>query len=546
MLSPANSYDQLLSDFRWDIPQRYNIGFDVCDLWALREPNRTAIIDLTSDERVDVTFKELKALSDQLATYLKALGIERGDRVGVYRTQSLWTAVAHIAIWKIGAISVPLFRLFGEEALKSRLLDSAAKAVITDEDGLEVLFSIHQSLPDLKEVMTVDGMQHPEVDNFIIADTAPHDPAVLIYTSGTTGPPKGALHGHQILLGHLPGVEMSHDLFPQKNDVIWTPADWAWIGGLFDVLMPGLHHGVPVVASKLGKFNTAACVDIIDRANVTNVFFPPTALKVLKADNAKLQGLRSVASGGEPLGVEMLNWGKEALGVTINEFYGQTECNMVVSSCGVLFDPLPGAMGQPVPGHEVAVIDEDGCLTSDEGDIAVKSDTPVMMLEYWNNPEATAAKFRTDPEGNKWLLTGDRGVLNQDMIRFVGRDDDVINSSGYRIGPAEIEDCLLMHSSVASVGVIGKPDQQRTEIVKAYIVLKHGCEPSDALIKSLQDHVKTRLAKHEYPREIEFLEELPMTVTGKIIRKELKSMAIDELANANHKNPASKPISENV
>lgn len=530
MLPAAQTYEQLVDDFRWNIPARYNMAFDVCDKWAISEPERTAIIDLTTKNRRDVSFGELKTLSDQLAEHLYSLGIERGDRVGVYRTQSVWTAAAHIAIWKLGAISIPLFKLFGEEALKSRLKDSGAKAVVTDKEGLQVLSSIQQAIPDLTELMDVDLMIFPEVEDFKIADTSPDDPAVLIYTSGTTGPPKGALHGHRILLGHLPGVEMSHDLFPQENDVIWTPADWAWIGGLFDVLMPGLYHGVPVVASRLDKFSPDKCVDVVKRGNVKNIFFPPTALKMLKAENAKIEGLRTVASGGEPLGGETLHWGKKALGVVINEFYGQTECNMVVSSCGSLFDTVPNTMGRPVPGHEVSVIDQQGRPTDEEGDIAVKRGTPVMMLEYWNNPKATKAKFKSDNDGNEWLLTGDRGIITDNAIQFVGRNDDVITSSGYRIGPAEIEDCLLMHPSVALVGVVGKPDPERTEIVKAYIVVADGYEANNDLRENLQDHVKKRLAKYEYPREIEFLTELPMTVTGKIIRKELKNMAIKELA----------------
>ncbi|MGB7287451.1 MAG: AMP-binding protein [Salaquimonas sp.] len=530
MLPSAQTYEELAERFAWDIPDNYNMGVDVCDKWAYGDPDRLAIIDLTGDDRKDFSFSQLKEHSDKLATYLMARGVAFGDRVGVYRSQSAWTAIAHIAIWKIGAISIPLFKLFGEEALKMRLIDSGAKAVITDEESVEAIFNLNDDLPDLMEVLVVDRFTHPDITDFHPVKTTADVPAVLIYTSGTTGPPKGALHGHRILLGHLPGVEMSHDLFPHENDVLWTPADWAWIGGLFDVLMPGLHHGVPVVASRMEKFSSAQCRDIMEKAGVTNVFFPPTALKMLKADDVTIKGLRTVASGGEPLGAEMLKWGKEALGVTINEFYGQTECNMVVSSCAKLFAPKPGAMGKPVPGHDVRVLNGDGEPTEGEGDIAVKVGTPVMMLEYWNNPVATRDKFRMDKSGTKWLITGDRGIMDGNSIRFIGRDDDVITSAGYRIGPAEIEDCLLKHPSVAAAGVIGKPDAQRTEIVKAYIVLRVGFEPNPTLEQELQEYVKTRLAKYEYPREIEFLEALPMTVTGKIIRRELKRRAIEELA----------------
>ena len=285
--------------------------------------------------------------------------------------------------------------------------------------------------------------------------------------------------------------------------------------------MPGLALGVPVVASRMPKFSPEGCQRIVDTADVRNVFFPPTALRMLKAGGFAVTGLRSVASGGEPLGAEMLAWGQDALGVTINEFYGQTECNMVVSSCASQFDPQPGCMGRAVPGFHVDIIDDAGHKTREEGDIAIRSGAPSMMLKYWNRPEETAAKFRGD-----WLLTGDRGVREGDFIRFVGREDDVITSSGYRIGPSEIEDCLMTHPGVATVGVVGKPDALRTELVKAYVVLKGNASTT---ARDLQNHVKGRLATYSYPREIEFVSQLPMTVTGKVIRKELKARAMAEL-----------------
>jgi acetyl-CoA synthetase len=317
---------------------------------------------------------------------------------------------------------------------------------------------------------------------------------------------------------------MSHDFLPQTGDCLWTPADWAWIGGLLDVLMPGLHHGVPVVASRMQKFSAEGCRNIIQLGGVRNVFFPPTSLKMLMEEDTGIFGLRSVASGGEPLGAELLSWGKSALGLTINEFYGQTECNMVVSSCSALFDPKDGCAGYPVPGHDVAVINDEGQPTTNEGDIAVRHGTPVMMLHYWENPTATREKFRGD-----WLLTGDRGILDDGFIRFVGREDDVITSAGYRIGPSSIENCLLGHVAVAGAAVVGKPDPTRTEIVKAYIKLCDGFVESAELVKALQSHVAENLAAHEYPREITFVDEFPMTVTGKIIRKDLKARACAEV-----------------
>ncbi|MEL6621144.1 MAG: AMP-binding protein [Pseudomonadota bacterium] len=472
---------------------------------------KVAIIDLSGDARRDVTYGDLSAMTDGLARGLLQQ-VQPGDRVGVLLSQSPWCAAAHLAIWKIGAISVPLFKLFKQDALASRIGDSGLTLVLTDAEGAA-------TVGDLVDTWLVDqvGVQGDPVP---FADVDPETPAVLIYTSGTTGKPKGALNGHRVLDGHIPGVALSHDDLGQPGDVLWTPADWAWIGGLFDVLMPGLALGVPVVAARMTRFDVEACIKIIDEASVKNIFFPPTALRMLKAAEARIDGLRSVASGGEPLGAEMLDWGRQALGVTINEFYGQTECNMVVSSCAARFAPRPGCMGKPVPGFDVAVIAADGNITEDEGDIAVRRGAPSMMLEYWRNPQATADKFR-----GEWMLTGDRGQQDGDFIRFVGREDDVITSSGYRIGPAEIEDCLLTHPAVATCGVVGKPDALRTEIVKAYVVPKPGAEVT---VHALQDHVKERLASYSYPREIAFVEALPMTVTGKVIRKELKARAAAE------------------
>ncbi|WP_170374591.1 AMP-binding protein [Ruegeria atlantica] len=490
----------------WDIPDQLNMARQ-----CLAHPrDNVAIVDLTDGYRETVTFGQLTRMTDGIARELHQQ-VQPGDRVGVLLSQSPWCAAAHLAIWKLGAISVPLFKLFKRDALASRVGDAGARLVLTDAEGAALL-------GDLAHPVLVEHVA-PSDDPFPCSDTGPEHPAVLIYTSGTTGSPKGALHGHRVLTGHLPGVSISHN-YLREGDCLWTPADWAWIGGLFDVLMPGLALGIPVVAARLEKFTPEACVDVIARGGVRNLFFPPTALRMLKAAEQAIPGLRSVASGGEPLGAEMLAWGQQAFGLTINEFYGQTECNMVVSSCSEDFPVQPGCIGKPVPGHEVAVIDEDGNPIDEEGDVAIRRGSASMLLEYWNRPEATAEKFRGD-----WLITGDRGVWEGEYLRFVGRDDDVITSAGYRIGPAEIEDCLLTHPAVATVGVVGKPDPLRTEIVKAYVVLKPGAEASGS---ELQDWVKARLAQYSYPREVAFLEELPMTVTGKVIRKELKVRAAAE------------------
>ncbi|WP_296765013.1 AMP-binding protein [Sediminimonas sp.] len=516
MLSPAQAMETLRARVAAPLPARLNMATQVCDDWAARAPDRTAIIDLTGGERQVLGYAGLRRMADGLARDLAARGVTVGDRVGVLRSQGAWCAAAHIAIWKIGAISIPLFKLFMHDALASRVHDAQAALVVTDADGVELLAGI-DTQPLVPEALHLDDAPLPAVA------TAPDDPAVLIYTSGTTGAPKGALHGHRVLTGHLPGVEISHDFLGQEADCLWTPADWAWIGGLFDVLMPGLALGVPVVAARMDKFSPEECKRIVKQGAVRNIFFPPTALRMLKAADARVSGLRSVASGGEPLGAEMLDWGRQAFGLTINEFYGQTECNMVASSCAALFAPRPGCIGRAVPGFDIGVIDAGGAPAQGEGDVAIRRGARSMMLEYWNRPEATAEKFRGD-----WMLTGDRGVWEGDFLRFIGREDDVISSAGYRIGPAEIEDCLLRHPAVATVGVVGKPDPLRGEIVKAYVVLKPDAPGTDETRAALTDFVKEHLARYSYPREIEFLDNLPMTVTGKVIRKELKRRAAAE------------------
>jgi acetyl-CoA synthetase len=537
MLPAASTYEELRARFRWDVPEFYNIGVDVCDRWAVSEPDRVALIHAHDGGDRHVTYGDLRALSNRTANMLILHGVGRGDRVGILLPQSPETAYAHIAAYKLGAIAIPLFTLFGAEALAHRLGDSGAAAVITDRDGAAKLAAIRDALPDLRVVLTVDGA-HPGTLDFhaLIAGHSPEfepartradDPALIIYTSGTTGMPKGALHAHRVLLGHLPGVEMSHDFLPQPGDRIWTPADWAWIGGLLDVLMPALHHGVPIIAKRFEKFTGEAAFELIRRYGIRNAFLPPTALKLMRAASDPAKGrqvaMRSVASGGETLGAELLDWGRQVLGVTINEFYGQTECNMIVSSCASVMEATPGVMGQPVPGHELEVIGADGqpVAKGEIGMIAVRRPDPVMFLGYWGNEAATRAKFIGD-----WLVTGDQGAREPDgRIRFVGRDDDVINSAGYRIGPGEIEDCLMRHPAVEMAAAVGKPDALRGEIVKAFVVLKAGFAGTDDLRRALAEHVKSRLAAHEYPREIEFLDALPMTTTGKIIRRQLRDRA---------------------
>ena len=530
-------------NFKWEIPDFFNIGVACCDVHAVRTPDKTALIyENDSGKVIKYSFGDILKQSNKFANVLKEIGLIKGDRFAIFLSQQVETLISHLAGYKSGLVNVPLFTLFGPDALLYRLQNSEAKAIIVNSNDVDKILSIKENLLDLKKIIVVgknrndkyllnynDAMEKSSED-FEFVNTKSDDPALIIYTSGTTGPPKGALHAHRTLIGHLPGVELPHNFFPQKGDLFWTPADWAWIGGLYDVLFPGLHYGVPVVACRMRKFEAEKALHFMAKHQIRNVFMPPTALKILrnvKDIRKKFNiNLRSIASGGESLGEEILNWGKEELSLEINEFYGQTEANLLVTNCSKLYPIKPGSMGKAVPGHIVKVVNESGELLppGTEGEIAVKRPDPVMFLEYWKNIEATEKKFVGD-----WMLTGDMGKIDEEgYFWFSGRSDDVITSAGYRMGPLEIEDCLLKHPAVSIAAVIGKPDKIRGEIVKAFIILKDGIERSEELSQNLQSFVKERLAVHEYPREIEFVNSLPMTVTGKIIRKELRQREMEK------------------
>lgn len=538
LLPDARDYEALYAGFRWSVPEFYNIAIDVCDQWAAAEPDRIAIVHKRGNGDVErLTFGDLKARSDAFAHALTRLGLGRGDRIGLLLPQTPETAIAHIAAFKLGAISMPLASLFGPDALKYRLSSSGARIVVTNAPGLEKIREIQAALPGLEHVVCIEGadgdalgfaeLSAENAAPFEPVPTRADDPALMMFTSGTTGPPKGALHAHRVILGHMPGVEMMHEFLPREGDVLWTPADWAWAGGLLDIMLPALRAGVPVVAYDFRKFDPEEAFALMGEFGVRNSFIPPTALKMLRSVDDPVRRfdlkLRTIGSGGESLGRETLEWGQDVLGLTINEFYGQTECNLVLSACGAIGVAKPGAIGRPVPGHRVAVIDEEGreVPPGTDGQIAVHRPDPVMFLEYWDNEHATRDKFIGD-----WLLTGDQGVMDgEGYFSFVGRDDDVITSSGYRIGPGEIEDCLLAHPSVRLAAAVGKPDPERTEIVKAFIVLANGVQATQALEDELRTHVRNRLSAHEYPREFAFVDEMPLTTTGKIIRRLLRERA---------------------
>ena len=534
----GTTYEALCRNFKWEIPRYYNIGVDVCDKWA-GDKARLALIYVDphgGEQRY--TFRDLRDTSNQLANALKANAIKPADRVGILLSQRPETLISHIAVYKLGAIAVQLLTLFGPDALEFRLQDSRAKAVITDKDNISKIFEIKAHLHGLKLIIVVDaGQQEGVLDfwkcvqqgnrSFTPARTKPDDPALIIYTSGTTGQPKGTLHGHRLLLGILPGFEFYHNLFPRKNDLMWTPLDWAYIGGSYDALFPTLHHGYPILAYRPRKFDPEKAFYMMAKHRVKNLMIVPTALRMMMhavkrpRERYDLQ-LRSITAGGETLGETLCDWTREYLGVEINEQYGQTECDLVVGFCSEVMNTVPGAIGRAVPGHVVEIIDEAGRVVEpgELGEIAVKCPDPVIFLEYWQNPQATTDKFIGD-----WLRTGDYGRKDENgHFWFGGRQDDIIESGGFRIGPGEVEACLMKHRAVALVGVIGVPDPVRGEIVKAFILPKTGVSPNKALETSIKEHVKNRLEAHAYPREVVFVSEMPMTKTGKILKHELRRM----------------------
>ena len=538
MLTRGRTYEDMQRRFAWRIPEFFNIGTACSDARA-DGSGRPALVFEEADGKVaTLSFDELARASNRFANLLRHHGVGRGERVGILLPQCPETAIAHLGTYKAGAIALPLYIQVGPEALEHRLADSGAGLIVTDLENRPKIEAIRASLPALRRIVVIGGGGHLDFaaemakasDRFEAVETRADDPAVIIYTSGTTGKPKGALHAHRVLLGHLPGVQLPQEFFPQQGDLFWTPADWAWIGGLLDVLLPSLFCGVPVLASRAKKFDPEAAFALIARHGVRNAFLPPTALKLMRqVENPRRFGyaMRSIGSGGETLGADMLTWSEETFGFPVNEFYGQTEANLLVANCASLFPIKPGSMGRAVPGHRVAVISPEGAElpAGEQGLIAVARPDPVMMLGYWNLPEATAQKFVGD-----WLVTGDTGARDEDgHFWFQGRDDDIISSGSYRIGPGDIEDCVIRHPAVLMVAVIGVPDAVRTEIVKAFVVLKPGQAGSPALAAEIQAFVRERLAAYQYPREVEFVEALPLTATGKIRRKDLREMEIKRL-----------------
>lgn len=553
---PPTAYETLHSTFRWKVPRHFNIADVCCGRWARETPEALAIVyEHENGQTLRCSYASLQAQANRLSHALQRLGVAPGDRVAIVMPQRIETAVAHIAIYQVGAVAMPLSMLFGPEALAYRLQHSEARLALVDESAIDNLLAARAECPGLQTVVAVGAAQGQgdadwssllarEPAGFQPVVTQADDAAVLIYTSGTTGPPKGALIPHRALIGNLSGFVCTQNWFPQRGDVFWSPADWAWTGGLMDALLPTLYFGHPIVAYQ-GRFAPEKAFELMARHGVTNTFLFPTALKaMMKAVPAPREHyalkLRAVMSAGEAVGDAVFDYCRERLGVTVNEMFGQTEINYVVGNCGQYVDTTgtphpawaqrPGSMGRPFPGHRVAVIDDEGreCPRGTPGDVAVHrrdvhgQPDPIFFLGYWRNDDATRAKFTGDPQ-DSWCRTGDTAVMDDDgYLWYQGRSDDVFKAAGYRIGPSEIENCLVRHPAVANAAVVPKPDRERGAVVKAYVVLAAGHSGTPELVEALQQHVRGRLAPYEYPKEIEFIEALPMTTTGKVQRKVLR------------------------
>ncbi len=545
----ADDFDALVEEFSWSVPEYFNIADAVCDRHSGSDIAAESVaiytVSATGSERY--TYRQLHELANQLANLLETLGVQRGDRVAIVLPQCVETAIGHIAAHKIAAVSLPLSVLFGVEALQHRLGDSSARIVITDSLHADRIRSLSASLPALEHIVVTDALKSADYDatqsaglnlidlwpalaaqsnNFETVRTRANDPACLIYTSGTTGPPKGALIAHRSMIGNLTGFELSLNLFPQPDDVFFTPADWAWTGGLFDGLLPTLFYGMPVLGHDYRKFDPVRFLELLQEYRVTCGFFPPTALKMVRTV-PDIKGrfdlrLRAIMSAGEMLGEELLLWAEDELGVVINEMYGQTEQNYMVGNCAAIMPPKPGSMGKAYPGHRLEVMLSDGSFasTGETGEFVAHREDAVHFLGYWQQPAATQKKYTGD-----WFHTGDVGYRDEDgYLWFMGRADDVITSAGYRIGPGEIEDCIMKHPAVLQVAAVGVPDPEgiRGDIVKAFIVLKPESTASQELAADIKRAVREQLSAHEYPREIEFIDTLPMTTTGKVRRIELR------------------------
>ena len=539
-----NRYSTICDAFRWHVPEHFNLARECCTRWA-GDAERVAIrYEDDAGNIAILTYATLQEQANRLSNLLQRLGVMPGDRVGLILPQRCETAIAHIACYQLGAVAVPLSILFGPEALGYRLQDSATVIAICDAAVSDTLQAIRADCPALQQVIgidceTGDGLAWDaalaaESPQFVARDTLASDAAILIYTSGTTGAAKGALLPQCALIGNLSGFVASQNGFPQAGDVFWSPADWAWTGGLMDALLPTLYFGQSIVGYR-GRFSAETAFRLLEKYAVTNTFLFPTALKLMMRaypaprPQYRLQ-LRAIMSAGEAVGEAVFGWSQAALGITINEMFGQTEMNYIVGNSALQWPARAGSMGRPYPGHQVAIVNDAGQVVEPgiTGEVALHRHdlhghpNPVLFKGYWNNTAATIAKFKGD-----WCSTGDLAAMDADgYFWYRGRADDMFKAAGYRIGPSEIENCLLGHPAVLNAAVVPKPDRERGNIVKAFVVLASGvtrsAEADCLLVEALQAHVRGKLAPYEYPKEIAFIDALPMTTTGKVQRRVLR------------------------
>lgn len=482
------------------------------------------------------TFGDIDDQASALAADLRARGYGRGDLIGLHTGMRPETAIAHMAVCKLGATAVTLSQLYGPDALAHALNHCQLGCLLTAEGAWAPLRSQAETLfPHLRDVLVsecagnepdlLDVLRTPPPADFEPEFTGADDAALLMYTSGSTGMPKGILHGHRVLASYRPSISLFFNLSMDDEDaVFWSPSDWAWVGGLLDMLFPAWLAGRPVVTSE-ARFKAAWVYEFLARHKVTHTFLAPTAIKRL-AETAEPRkdydlSLRVICTGGEALAADTLAWAENKLGVICNEFYGMTEVNHLIGNCAALYPRRPGSMGVAYPGHDVRLVDDEGNDVPDgeQGEIVTPATAPTRYLGYLKNAEKDA-ELRL----GEYMRTHDLAVRDADgYFWYKGRSDDLIKSSGFRIGPAEIEECLLAHPAVTEVGVIGKPDPDRGSIVKAFIRLSVGTEGTEDLAAELKNHVRERLAPYKAPREIAFVEDFEMTSSGKISRRALRA-----------------------
>ncbi len=527
-MANIGDYETTYERFEWEMPERFNFGRDVID--ALPE-ERPAMIWLgTNGEERRLTFGDFSRLSNKFANAAKEMGIERGDRVMVLTGKVPECQVILIGLLKVGAITIPSAAQLRAKDLQFRAENSGAVAIISGPEGAEQADAMRDEVPGLKHFISLgteregwesyDKITEGASESFTAEDTALDEGALMLYTSGTTGHPKGALHTHGYTYAKRMQARFWLDL--QDDDLLWCTAATGWAKNIWNVFLGPWSHGVEIFMHE-GAFDPAERLDLIGRYRPTVLCQAPTEYRVLanapELESADLSSVRHALSAGEPLNAPVIERWKELHGITIYDGYGQTENTLLVGNFPGL-EVRPGSMGKPAPGCDVRIINEDGeeLPASERGDIALSTDNPALMKCYWEQPEATEAVMR-----NGYYLTGDRASRDEDgYVWFEGRSDDVILSAGYRIGPFEVEDVLIGHPAVAESAVIAKPDEERGNIVKAYVVLTADYEPSEDLVDEIQDHCKNVTAPYKYPRELEFIDQLPKTASGKIRRVELR------------------------